>query len=305
MSAMSRSQAATAMIGTDDFTTDDRDSTRRATMRSRPPRTRPQRDGHRQARTIRRDVGVEIARLREGAGLSLRRVAEAAGIAPSTLASIEAGSHSPTIEVLARVGATLGGSLAVRFYPGTGPRIRDHLQASMLQALVADLHPRWRRRPEVAVYRPVRGVIDMVLETIGGVDVVSCEAQSQLRRLEQQVRWATMKADALEELMATQIRGRHARPEGQSPASPPTGPPHSRVSVSRLLLLRSTRANRQVVSEFGDLLATAYPARHEDVIAALTSDAPWPGHGLVWCSVEGGRAWLHERPPRGIKVGRQ
>lgn len=271
-------------------------------MRSRPPRTRPQRDGQRQARTIRRDVGSEITRLREGSGLSLRRVAEAAGIAPSTLASIEAGARSPTIEVLARVGATLGGTLAVRLYPGTGPRIRDHLQAPMLQALVAELHPRWRRRPEVAVYRPVHGVIDMVLEANG--DVVSCEAHSQLRRLEQQIRWATLKADALEYLLTTPVRGSDDRREGHEPSSPATSPTRSVLRVSRLLLLRSTRANRQVVSEFGDLLVTAYPARHEDVIAALTGEAPWPGHGLVWCSVEGGRAWLHERPPRGIKLGR-
>lgn len=273
-------------------------------MRSRPPRTRPQRDGHRQARTIRRDVGAEIARLREGTGLSLRRVADAAGVAPSTLASIEAGAHSPTIEVLARVAATLGSSLAVRCYAGTGPRIVDHLQASMLQAMVADLHPRWRRRAEVAVYRPVRGVIDMVLEATHGIDVVSCEAQSQLRRLEQQVRWATMKADALEELITTRLRHRDARPEAQGSSAPEIGPPRSPVRVSRLLLLRSTRANRHVVREFADLLATAYPARHEDLVASLTGDAPWPGHGLVWCSVEGGRAWLHARPPRGITVGR-
>ena len=61
------------------------------------------------------------------------------------------------------IAAALGCDLSVRMFPGTGPRIRDRIQVAMSEALLASLHPRWRAQPEVPVYRPVRGVIDLVL----------------------------------------------------------------------------------------------------------------------------------------------
>ena len=117
----------------------------------------------------------------------MRALALAAGISPSTQRAIEGGTHSPSIEVVARVAEVLGAGLGVRLYAGTGPRIYDHLQASMLKALLHVLHPRWTRRLEVPVYGQARGVIDLVIEDASEPAVVACEAQSQLRRLEQQI----------------------------------------------------------------------------------------------------------------------
>jgi hypothetical protein len=198
--------------------------------------------------------------------------------------------------VLARVADALGARLGVRLFPGTGPRIFDHLQAGMLKALLQELHSRWDRRLEVPVYGQARGVIDLVLEDAGERVVVACEAQSQLRRLEQQIRWVSMKADALAEARHS-AGARHQADHGRGSDSQP-------AVVSRLLLLRSTQSNRHVVSEFGELLMTAYPARYADLIAALTGTAPWPGPGLVWCAVDGDSARILERPPRGIRLGR-
>jgi hypothetical protein len=110
--------------------------------------------------------------------------------------------------------------------------------------------------------------------------LVATEAHSELRRLEQQVRWARMKADAL-----------HMAHEG-------------RRSVGRLLLLRSTTRNRAIVSQHTELVAAAYPARVVDAYAALTGKAPWPGDTLIWCRLEGADASVLDRPPRGISVGR-
>jgi hypothetical protein len=56
------------------------------------------------------------------------------------------------------------------------------------------------------VHRPVRGVIDLVLEDRDGPDTVAPELQSELRRVEQQVRWANQKADALAGLLGQQSR---------------------------------------------------------------------------------------------------
>jgi transcriptional regulator with XRE-family HTH domain len=255
--------------------------------RTRTPRTRIERLGAKSARDTRRSIAADIQSARDDAGLSLRQLAVAAGISHATLLSVEGGSHDPTTEVLARLAAALGMSLSVRLYPGTGPLIRDHLQASMLEALLAIAHPRWRRQPEVAVYRPVRGVIDLVLDALGEPRVAT-EAQSDLRRIEQQVRWSGAKADALRESAADdQDAGEaHARP------------------VSRLLLLRSTTRMRAVVAQHAELLRAAYPARADDAYAALTGEASWPGDAIPWCRVEGGQATVLANPPRGITVGR-
>lgn len=277
-------------------------------MRPRPPLTGHQRRGHRRARVIRQDLGTDITALRQSSGLSMRALALAAGISPSTQAAIEAGTHSPSIEVLARVADALGAGLGVRLFPGTGPRIFDHLQARMLKALLPELNPRWTRHLEVPVYGRARGVIDLVLEDAGEPVVVACEAQSQLRRLEQQVRWASMKADALGDARHS-ARARHQTETRQSAqarhqADDGHGSDSQPEVVSRLLLLRSTQSNRHVVSEFGELLMTAYPARYADLIAALTGTAPWPGPGLVWCAVDGEDERILERPPRGVRLGR-
>jgi transcriptional regulator with XRE-family HTH domain len=238
---------------------------------------------------IRHDLGAEITALRESSGLSMRALALAAGISPSTQRAIEGGAHSPSIEVLARVAQVLGAGLSVRLYAGTGPRIHDHLQARMLKALLHVLHRRWVRRLEVPVHGQTRGVIDLVFEDANEPMVVACEAQSQLRRLEQQVRWASMKADALADV--------RIQTDGVGTAAGPG-------AVSRLLLLRSTQSTRHVVTEFSELLAAAYPARHADLIAAITGTAQWPGPGLVWCDVGADGARILDRPPRGIRLGR-
>jgi hypothetical protein len=125
-------------------------------------------------------------------------------------------------------------------------------------------------------------VIDMVLADEAAAIAVACEACSGLRRLEQQIRWSNVKADALAE-----VRVDAGRPGG----------------VSRLLLVRSTPVNRRIVAAHADLIASAYPARHDDALAALRGVAPWPGSALVWCSVGNGDARLLDSPPRQASRG--
>jgi transcriptional regulator with XRE-family HTH domain len=217
-----------------------------------------------------------LRQAREDAGLSQRRLSLAAGLGTTAVHQVEAGDHEPSIGVLARIAAALGGELSVRYYPGTGPPIRDHLQAAMLQELLAVRHPRWSASPEVWVTSPVKGVIDLLLDEER--TRVVCEAQSQLRRIEQQVRWLFAKVAALE--------GDGARP------------------ASGLLLLRDCAATRRVAIQYASLLASAFPARHADAVAALLGDAPWPGPAIVWMQVIAGRASIRTAPPRGVSVGR-
>lgn len=58
----------------------------------------------------------------------------------------------------------------------------------MVEAVLGELHPVWRPHLEVVVTRPVRAVIDTVLERRDVPLLVVGEFESALPRLEQQIR---------------------------------------------------------------------------------------------------------------------
>jgi HTH-type transcriptional regulator/antitoxin HipB len=232
-------------------------------------------------RRLLRRIGGDLRQLREDAGVSQAAVARAAGVNQPYLSRIEAGNAEPSIEVLLRLGLALATDLGLRYFPNTGPRIRDHLSAAMGTALADALSPRWRLSAEVAVYRPIHGVIDAVLEDRHGATTIETELHSQVHRIEQQVRWQGQKADALALL-----------------------PDHEGRVVSRLLVLRNTQANRHAIRAAKGIIVAAYPARSAEAVASLRGLSPWPGAAVVWMTVEGGIARLLDGPPRGVEVGR-
>jgi transcriptional regulator with XRE-family HTH domain len=232
-------------------------------------------------REIRRTLGDDLRAFRLDAGLSQAVVAREAGISQGHLSGLESGDSEASLEVLLRIGAVLGLDPSVKLFPNTGPFLRDRHQVAMTQALLKALSGRWRVSPEVPVYRPARGVIDAVLEDRGHSASVATELHSQLRRVEQQVRWHHAKADALAELPEQQGR-----------------------RVSRLLVLRNTAAMREVARAASELLTSSYPATSAAAVAALTGEAPWPGDAVVWMNLELGAATLLDGPPRGVPIGR-
>ena len=245
-----------------------------------------ERETNRRLRKLRFQVGEEIRRLRLDAGLTLTALGAVVGVHRSHLTRIEAGRVAPSMEVLTAIGVALGADLGVRYFAGVGPRLVDRFQALMVEAFIRNLHPRWTVRLEVPVTHPVRGIVDAALiDTISPIAIAS-EIQSEIRRLEQQVRWNNEKADGLTERLA----------EESAPAPGPV--------VSRLLVLRSTTSTRDVANRYQATLAAAYPARTEDVVRALTTAAPWPGAGIVWVRVAAGQAVLLGHPPRGVRLGR-
>ena len=131
----------------------------------------------------------------------------------------------------------------------------------MAEAVIGALHPRWRVTPEVAVRRPVRGWIDLALEDPAQDLIVATELESDLRRIEQLIRWSAEKAVAI-------------------------------GAGSRLLVVRWTRANREAVSAARRLLREAYPADPRDALESLTGTAAWPGPALLWARIDRGRAEL-------------
>ena len=222
--------------------------------------------------------------LRIDAGASLRAVAERAGIDFGYLAQVERGDREPSISVLAAIAEVLGVDLSMRLYPNTGPIVRDHIQARIVEELLRIAHPRWRRLTEVPVYKPARGRIDVVLHDPQPAVVVATEVHSQVRRLEQQLGWARLKAESMPSADFWRF------------ADSPT--------VGQLLVIRSTRATRELARRFETTLRAAYPAPAAEVFAAVTGDGTWPGDGLLWADVTDDAALILDRAPRGVALGR-
>jgi transcriptional regulator with XRE-family HTH domain len=249
-------------------------------------RSRLQVDADRRATEATRRIGAEIRQLREDAGLSKAAVARVAGIDRTHLLFVEEGRREASAQVLARIAAALGADASTRLFPTSGPRIRDRFQARMIEAFLATLPRRWHRSVEVAVHRPVRGVIDAILADMSEPRIVTLEAQSEIRRLEQQIRWAFAKAEALpsSELWQFLALG--------SAASTP---------ISSILLLRSTTATRELATTFRSTLEAAYPAHPAELQRALQDPGiPWPGSGIIWVRVNGRATTILPGWPRGL-----
>lgn len=259
---------------------------------NRIDRTSLQTDVGRRASSARRAIGEQVLRLRSDAGISQSRLGRAAGVDQGYVSRLEAGLVEPSIAVMVAIGDVLGADLSIRLYPTTGPRIPDDSQAAMAQTLISAAHPRWKRLVEVAVRRPARGSIDIVFADPETGEIVATEIQSDLRRLEQQVRWAADKAGSLPSSDVWPFISGGFNPGLHSPG------------IQRLLVLRSTVRTRSLARRFEAVLQAAYPARTAEVVEAIVGDTPWPGHGIAWCRVERGVATLLTGPPRGVELGR-
>src|SRR3989442_14315433 len=112
----------------------------------------------RRADEIRRAVGQQILRLREDSGVSQRRLSAEAGLPQSFMSDLEHGRAEASIASLVAIGDALGADVSIRFFPGAGPRIRDRLQAPIVEALLGRTDGSWHRPVQVPVSRPSSGV---------------------------------------------------------------------------------------------------------------------------------------------------
>ena len=247
--------------------------------------TRRQREIRERQLTARRAIGLELRRVRIDRNVSLRSLGAAVGIDPSHLARAEAGEHGLSHDALVAAAAGLGHDVSVRLFEATAPAVRDRIQVRMIEALLAALHPRWTARLEVAVYRPVRGVIDVVLQDRETLDLVAGEGHSRLHAVEGQLRRAGEKADAL-----------------PSARGWPWANTHDIPCIGRLLLLRSCAAMHELVRTLPATFAAAYPGDPSRAVAALTGpDERWPGAATVWVAIDGMSTHLLEGVPRAAR----
>ncbi len=207
-----------------------------------------------------------------------------AGVDRTFLGRIESGNAHPSLETLVAIATAMGAEVSVRLYAGSGPRLTDRHQARMVEAVLGRLARVWRPHLEIPVWRPARGVADGVLERLDSPLLVVAEFMSIIPRLEQQIRWSAEKAASIgsSELV------------GDGPVPP----------VSRLLVLRSTAATREIARQFELTLRTAYPARTVDAVRSLYLGDAWPGDAIVWVRIDGDDVDLMDGPPRGVALGR-
>jgi transcriptional regulator with XRE-family HTH domain len=233
-------------------------------------------------------IGADIARLRSDAGLTVASLAREAGIDPGYLWRIEHGRREATIGALAAIADPLGADLAIRLYPNTGPRVRDRHQAGILERVLELVdRDRWTTSVEVAVRKPARGSIDLVLHDRAARLIVATEIESLLRRIEQLLRWHQDKAVGLPSADLWPFAAAEGEPR-----------------ISRLLIVRSTAANREIARQFEHVLAAAYPGRSAAARAALTGIGAFPGPAILWADIRNGVVTILEGPPRGVSVGR-
>lgn len=240
-----------------------------------------------QQRALRRALAKELRRVLDTEGVSLRALGAAIGVEPSHLSRVLGETRAISHDTLVAVATGLGYDVSIRLFESDGPRVRDRIQVQMIEALLAALHPRWMALLEVAVYRPVRGVIDVVLQDRETSDLVAGEGHGELRSVEQQLRWAGQKADALPSATGY--------PWADGPVPPPAG---------RLLLLRSCAANHRLVSSLPATFRAAYPDSTEAAVAALRQgNRPWPGAAILWVNVDGAETRLMGSVPRAALLG--
>ncbi len=243
-------------------------------------------ESYRRLRRLRIQIGDDVRRLRLDAGITLTSLASVTGIDRSHLRRIESGEAKASVDALVAIGIALGADLGLRYFAGVGPRLVDRFQATMIEGFLPELSKRWIARLELSVKTPTRGVVDAALIDRQARLAVAGEFQSELRRLEQQIRWSNEKAEGL--------LARLAEEDGEP-----------MLTGSRLLVVRSTVATRELARRFEATLVTAYPAKTRDVLRALTTEhAQWPGAGVVWMRVENGSGELMDGPPRGVRLGR-
>lgn len=111
-------------------------------MDSRRRYQRIQAEARRSEKELSRKLGLELRRLRLDAGLSQAKVAQAAGLSQPLMSMVENAKTDLNIPTLMAIAGALGASVSAGIFPGTGPAIRDHLQARMLEAFLTILHRR-------------------------------------------------------------------------------------------------------------------------------------------------------------------
>jgi transcriptional regulator with XRE-family HTH domain len=222
------------------------------------------RDAERALRHESRRAAEELRRMRLRAGVSQAAVAAAVGTTRSLICRLEQGDPAVALRMRFRVAAVLGADLRLMAYAGSGPVIRDSVQAEVVEHLLRVRNPGWRATVEADVPGPGSRSVDLRLD--GPADTILVEVETRVDSLEGIVRELHAKRRAiLESFGAGAIR---------------------RVHV--VLVLPVTRRHSTMVKAHPEIIRAAFPVPSAVIRRALTGPATTcPGDGLLWIRRQG------------------
>jgi len=220
------------------------------------------READRELRRQSSRMAEELRTLRMRAGVSQAAVAREIGVTRSVISKLELGYPGTTLRTRFRVATLLGADLRINVYAGSGPVIRDAVQAAIIERLLTHADHAWRRTPEASVPGAGRRSVDLRLD--GPNAIVLIEVESHLGSLEEIIREVHSKRQALAEA----DRGGAQRP------------------IHVVLCLPKTRHHLAILRAHPRTIAAAFPASPADLLAALGEcSGPWPGDGLLLVDV--------------------
>ena len=204
--------------------------------------------GHRQAGKLLRELGSELREARLAAGFSQRHVAQVAGLNQSRVSRTERVRRVPPgIDELAAHCAVLGLRLSLKAYPEGSP-VRDVAQLRLLERLRARIDTRFRWRSEV----PIGNAGDLRAWDVqlDGPGSIGIDAETRIYDIQ-----------ALQRRTETKWRD---------------------SGVDRVVLLvASTRHNRNVLNEHRETLRSTFPSDTPEVMAALRRGRLPGNNGVV------------------------
>jgi len=174
-------------------------------------------------------------------------------VARSTVERVEAAAVNVEVETLVAVMAAAGLDLVLQAYEGTGLRLRDSGQMTLVEQVRRVAAPYWRAQVEVAAGDYGRSA-DVVF--YGAEEVLHHEVERRAINFQAQLRSAKRKREAL-------------AAKGDRP-------------VRLVLVIEDTHRNREALAAHTDLINSQLPATSRDVLRALRLGQPLGRDGLLW-----------------------
>jgi len=217
-------------------------------------------DGDRQLRRTAIRFGEEMREIRLRAGVSQAALARAIGVARSVICQMEQGDPHVSVRIRARAVAALGADFRITVFPSGAPVIHDAAHARIVESVLRQCHPSWRRTLEAPVPGPGRRSTDIRLDR--GNETVLMEIETHVRVLEAIIREGADKRAAVVAL-------------------------HGARPIHVVLVLPPTRHHRALVSVHPSIVAAAFPASDAELkVALMAADQAWPGDGILWITTD-------------------
>jgi hypothetical protein len=150
--------------------------------------------------------------------------------------------------------AATGHELGWKLHPVASVRLRDSGQLGLAQVIVAAAHPTWTPKLETPVAPGDLRAADLLLNGVGGT--IHIEIERVLVDVQAQLRSGQVKREVLARWLG--------RP------------------VQFLLAVPDTRANRDRMAPFTDLLARTLPVSSREAWNVIRTGAPMVGDGILF-----------------------